>query len=75
MPCYIFFKKLSSNWDLNLVAVTVDHQLRKEESAEDCHFVKEICRDWEIPCVTRAVDVRQYQKEKKALVKRLLHAN
>lgn len=58
-------KKLSSSWDLKLVAVTVDHQLRNEESAEDCRFVKEICQKWGIPCVTRAVDVRRYQKEKR----------
>ncbi len=59
-----FLHKLPPKWKLNLVVVTVDHQLRYEDSAEDCQFVKEICQEWGIPCVAKAVDVRQYQKAK-----------
>lgn len=59
-----FLKKCSSKWELTLIAVTVDHQLRNGDSADDCQFVKETCQEWGIPCVERMVDVRQYQKEK-----------
>ncbi|WP_152657387.1 tRNA lysidine(34) synthetase TilS [Oceanobacillus sp. CFH 90083] len=59
-----FLKKFQSNWKLTLVAVTVDHQLRSGDSAEDCRFVEEICQKWDIPCVVRTVDVKKYQKEK-----------
>ncbi|GIO24229.1 tRNA lysidine(34) synthetase TilS [Oceanobacillus sp. J11TS1] len=59
-----FLKNLQFNWDLTIIAVTVDHQLRNAASAEDCRFVEEICQSWGIPCVARKVNVRQYQKEK-----------
>ncbi|WP_339181337.1 tRNA lysidine(34) synthetase TilS [Oceanobacillus sp. FSL W7-1293] len=59
-----FLNNISSKWELSLTAVTIDHQLRNGDSADDCQFVKDTCQEWGIPCVERMVDVRQYQKEK-----------
>ncbi|WP_080871801.1 tRNA lysidine(34) synthetase TilS [Oceanobacillus timonensis] len=57
-----FLHKRQSEWGLDLAAVTIDHQLR-EDSRADCRFVTDICREWNIPCVVKTVDVRQYQKK------------
>lgn len=59
-----FLNNISSKWELSLIAVTIDHQLRNGDSVDDCQFVKDTCQEWGIPCVERMVDVRQYQKEK-----------
>lgn len=60
-----FFKKWQERWRINLLAITVDHQLRGEASAADVRFVKETCDDWNIPLVIKRVGVKEFQKENK----------
>ncbi|MDX8047714.1 tRNA lysidine(34) synthetase TilS [Gracilibacillus sp. S3-1-1] len=43
---------------LKVIAVSVDHGLRGEESKEDVRYVKNICEQLQIPCITREVDVK-----------------
>lgn len=50
-------------WNLNVHAVTVDHQLRPGDSEADVYYVKEICKKWAIPFISSAVDVSAYKKK------------
>lgn len=61
-----YFKTLRADWGLQLIALTVDHQLRGTVSAEDADYVERLCAEWQIPCVRTAVDVRKLKKETKA---------
>ena len=49
---------LSDKLALELHAVTIDHQLRGEESKSDSLYVKEICDQLEIPCTIKRVNVK-----------------
>ncbi|UOQ83867.1 tRNA lysidine(34) synthetase TilS [Gracilibacillus salinarum] len=44
-------------WGLNLVAMSIDHGLRGEESREDLQYVERICKEWDIPFIAKQVDV------------------
>ena len=46
-----------------VVAVHVNHQLRGEESLRDEAFVRELCRDWEIPLRVYRRDVASLARE------------
>jgi len=56
-----FLKSIREEWKLRVIAVTIDHRLRQEESKEDVLYVEKICRDWEIPCVTTSLNVPKYK--------------
>src|SRR5699024_7140321 len=60
-----FYHQLKEEWDLHILALTVDHQLRGEASEADVLFVESLCRKWEIPFQSTKVDVNQYKKENK----------
>lgn len=49
-------------WHLHLIAVSVDHQLRGQQSREDLHFVEKTCKAWGITFVGGAVDVKRYKQ-------------
>lgn len=50
-------------WNLRLVAVTIDHGLRGEESREDTAYVKKKCADWGVECIETFLDVPAYRAE------------
>jgi len=56
--------RLKHEWDIKLVALTVDHQLRGPISTADADFVEKLCREWEIPFERGIVDVKTYKKER-----------
>ncbi|MEI3604581.1 tRNA lysidine(34) synthetase TilS [Pseudogracilibacillus sp. SE30717A] len=60
-----FLNSIKVDWNLNLCAVTVDHQLRKGDSEEDVEYVCKVCQEWNIPFVTAAVDVKSYKRNYK----------
>lgn len=41
-----------------ITVVHVEHGVRGEASLEDAAFVERICREWEVPCVIRQVDMK-----------------
>lgn len=53
------------SWDFTLIALTVDHQLRGEQSAEDVEYVKKMGKKWNVPVVEKNIDVKGYVKEEK----------
>lgn len=58
-----FLRSIREEWDLNLIAISVDHQLRGGESIADVKYVEEVCRQWEIPFKSTSVDVKSYKNE------------
>lgn len=59
------YKQLREEWNLRIIAVAVDHQLRGEQSREDIRFVQHQCANWNIPCVETCIEVAAYKKEAK----------
>lgn len=60
-----FLNQLKNKWCFQLIAISVDHQLRGKESALDIEYVKEMCSMWDIPFVAVKVDVKEYQEQHK----------
>jgi tRNA(Ile)-lysidine synthase len=58
-----FLASLREEWELRVIAVTIDHRLRQKESEEDVQYVEKKCEDWEIPCVSTSLNVPEYMKE------------
>ena len=50
-------------FNMELAAITVDHNLRGEASKEDVEFVKDLCAKWNIPCMVKSVDVQAHKKQ------------
>ncbi len=46
----------------HLIAVHVDHGLR-ENSAEDARYVKQICANWDIPCIIKKLSLQSDSEE------------
>ncbi len=57
-----FLKSLRKEWQLEIIAISVDHQLRGEESLEDLRYVKEMCMQWDIQFVGTSLDVPTYKE-------------
>lgn len=58
-----FFNLIKKQWRLRVVALSVDHGLRGEESVKDLHYVEDICRKWNIEFVGTSIDVNEYKKK------------
>lgn len=56
-------KELSSEFNLTLFAAHVNHCIRAEESDKDEAFVKKLCSDWKIPCISTKIDIPSKSKE------------
>ncbi|WP_068675804.1 tRNA lysidine(34) synthetase TilS [Oceanobacillus sp. Castelsardo] len=57
-----FLHSNRNRWEINVVALSVDHQLRGEESLLDLEFVRDICNKWGIPFVSDSLDVKAYKE-------------
>lgn len=55
---------MSKQWNLEVITVTVDHQLRGDESAADAAFVEARCKEWGVRCERTSIDVRSYMEER-----------
>src|SRR5690625_4850621 len=58
-----FYQSIREKWNLKLVVVSVDHQLRGAESREDIEHVKRLCKKWHVEFVATSVDVRAYSQK------------
>jgi tRNA(Ile)-lysidine synthase len=57
-----FLKSIQVEWSLRVIALSVDHQLRGEESREDLDYVERMCQEWNIEFVGTSVDVEGHKK-------------
>lgn len=60
-----FFSSIRKEYELTLTAISVDHQLRKNESLQDLAYVSEICKRWNIEFAGTSLDVPSYKKKTK----------
>jgi tRNA(Ile)-lysidine synthase len=58
---YLWRKR--DNWNLNLIAVHVDHMFRGEQSYLEAMFVKEFCQNLHIPYEWTQINVTDYMKK------------
>lgn len=52
-------------WQLHVIAISIDHQLRGEDAKEDVRYVQTMCKKWDVPFVAIAVDVEAYKRKHK----------
>src|SRR5690625_632430 len=50
--------------NLHIIALTIDHQLRKDAHRE-VTYVEKLCNSLHVPCVSTKIDVKTYQTENK----------
>ncbi|QAS52719.1 tRNA lysidine(34) synthetase TilS [Halobacillus litoralis] len=58
-----FLCSLRKTMPLKIIALSVDHGLRGQESMEDLDFVENICNKWDVEFVGTSVDVNSYKEE------------
>ncbi|UFU01489.1 tRNA lysidine(34) synthetase TilS (plasmid) [Radiobacillus kanasensis] len=54
---------LQKTWQLRLIALSVDHGLRGDQSKQDVAYVRDMCSKWNIECNETYVDVRTYKEK------------
>ncbi len=55
---------LQKEYDINIEAVHIHHGLRGEEADRDALFVKQICKEWCVPCHVLEFDIAKEAREK-----------
>ncbi|KAB8126452.1 tRNA lysidine(34) synthetase TilS [Gracilibacillus oryzae] len=58
-----YLVSIKKQWGLQIIAVSVDHGLRGEESRQDVIFVGELCEKWQIPFIAEKVDVKEHKDD------------
>ncbi|HLS36128.1 MAG TPA: tRNA lysidine(34) synthetase TilS [Bacillota bacterium] len=53
---------LRDKWDLRIIALTLDHQLRGDQSAKDVTYVKNIAYMWDVEVIYEKLNVREFQE-------------
>ncbi|ALX50640.1 tRNA lysidine(34) synthetase TilS [Lentibacillus amyloliquefaciens] len=59
-----FFWRIRSVWNLRLIVVSVDHQLRGDASLEDVEYVREMCWSRDVEFISTSLDVPAYKHER-----------
>lgn len=60
-----FFESIRTSYQLQIIACSVDHQLRGEQSQADLLYVQQKCAEWDIEFFGTSVDVPAYAENKK----------
>ncbi|GEN31293.1 tRNA(Ile)-lysidine synthase [Cerasibacillus quisquiliarum] len=55
--------QMRDTWNLQLTALSVDHQWRGKESKKDLESVQNICQQWHIPFIGTSLDVPTFKKQ------------
>lgn len=58
-----YFKSIREEWRLRVIALSVDHQLRGDESKEDLLYVQRICNEWNIEFIGTSINVNEFKKK------------
>lgn len=59
-----FLRSIRKEWNLRIIAIGLDHQLRGEASLADLHYVRGVCLDWNIKFIETSIDVPSYKQDK-----------
>lgn len=59
-----FLCTIRREWNLKLIAIGLDHQLRGEASLADMDYVRHVCIDWNIKFIETSIDVPSYKQER-----------
>lgn len=62
MALFLFLLSLQKKYQLELMAIHIDHSLR-ESSKEEALYVEKICKDYNVECYSYSCDVYSYSKE------------
>lgn len=65
MALLYFLNRYKHKLNIDLIALSVDHQLRGEISQAEGEYVKAICNHWSIPFIQMDIDVKSYIKKNK----------
>lgn len=57
-------KSIQKEYQLELMVLHVNHLLRGWEAEEDQEYVKNLCKDWGIPCYIQRTDVKKISEKK-----------
>ncbi|MBY7141643.1 tRNA lysidine(34) synthetase TilS [Virgibacillus sp. NKC19-3] len=60
-----FLRSIQKEWELRLIAISIDHKLRDMESKSDLDYVRDSCDKWDIPFVGMSLDVPAYKQDKR----------
>ncbi|MFP7737867.1 tRNA lysidine(34) synthetase TilS [Priestia aryabhattai] len=60
-----FLWSLKEQKSLTIIAAHVDHMFRGKESKQDMEYVQNYCKQLNIKCEAKQIDVTSYQKERK----------
>jgi tRNA(Ile)-lysidine synthase len=64
--CLLYvLKNLKEEFNLALSVLYVDHGLRPEEVAKEVEFCENLCAKFNLPFLTKSIDVKSYAKENK----------
>lgn len=58
-----FYVSLQQEWQLQLIVLSMDHQLRGEQSKEDLEYVKKICEAWGVAFEGTSRNVSDYARQ------------
>lgn len=59
----LLLNQLKDEYKLDLHAIYIDHGLRPEEIPDEIKFCKNLCENFNIPFITKSIDVMSYAKE------------
>lgn len=54
---------LRHTYQLTLIALGIDHQLRGKEAQQELEYAKKTCNKWQIPFIEEKIDVISYKKK------------
>ncbi|WP_100011860.1 tRNA lysidine(34) synthetase TilS [Lentibacillus sediminis] len=60
-----FLAQARETWNLKLIVLSADHQLRGEESIADQRYIKHMCEQWNIQFIGAALNVPKYKQAHK----------
>ncbi|MRH44967.1 tRNA lysidine(34) synthetase TilS [Aquibacillus halophilus] len=56
-----YLNTLKGDWGFRIIAITIDHGLRGEQSQQDVNYVKNSCKSWGIELIETTLDVQSYK--------------
>ncbi|SFD73435.1 tRNA(Ile)-lysidine synthase [Lentibacillus persicus] len=59
-----FLWRFKDDWNLRLIAVSVDHQLRGTASQADVDYVRDMCEKWNLEFVSTSLNVPAYKQKR-----------